>query len=171
MTVATCWFCRRLWEIQPGCRQASSVYTPWQADDEQQHIYAAPLSCGWNCCLWSWISCKNINWSAFQTLTLSLAMDANLLAPTVKLLQPWKTGRQKMRKTIHRVPIIENISTYWVNRRHGIVDEVVLFFFRCHSVPKTNITVLLIPTVASSTVPVQTNTFEFVRKIGMYVLI
>lgn len=143
--------------LQPGCRQASSVYTPRQADDEQQHIHAAPLSCGWNCCFWSWISRKNIVCSAVQTLTLSLAMDANLLAPTAKLLQPWKSGRQKVRKTKHIVPMIEEISTYRVNRRHGIVDEVVLFFFRCHGVPKTNITVLLIPTVASSTVPVQTH--------------
>lgn len=149
MTVATCWFCRRLQEIQPG----------WWSGLVRVHTLTGWWWTASHLCsttqLWLKLPSVVLDQSAFQTLTLSLAMDANLLAPTVKLLQPWKPGRQRVRNTKHRVQIIENISTYRVNRRHGIVDEVLLFFFRCHSVPKTNITVLLIPTVASSTVPVQ----------------
>lgn len=90
MTVATCWFCRRLREIQPGCRQASSVYTPWQADGEQHHSYAAPLSCGWNGCLWSWISSKNISGISLSNTYIvfgdgrKLASSNRKTAPTLK---------------------------------------------------------------------------------------
>lgn len=41
--------------------------------------------------------------------------------------------------------------TYWINRRHGIVDEVILFLLWSHCVAKANIPILLIPTVTPST--------------------
>lgn len=86
-------------------------------------------------------------------------MDANLLAPTVKLLQPWQKRQKTVTKTQHRMTLIQTITPYRVNRRHGIVDEVILLFLWGYSVTKANITVLLIPAVTSSTDQVQTNKF------------
>lgn len=43
------------------------------------------------------------------------------------------------------------VLTYWINRGHGIVQEVLFFLLWGHCVAKSNVPVLLIPTVTTST--------------------
>lgn len=48
------------------------------------------------------------------------------------------------------LPKVVYMLTYWINRRHGIVYEVILFLLWGHCVTEANVTVLLIPTVTPS---------------------
>lgn len=51
-----------------------------------------------------------------NTLTLSLAIEANLLAPTAKLLQPCKSKEKhhRGRKIQQRAPLSQRIYLHWL---------------------------------------------------------
>lgn len=102
--------------------------------------------------------CANRIQQFLNALTLSLAIEANLLAPTVKLLQPCQKIRKgkklsRRKKNAKKVQLRQKIymMIYRINRRHGVVQEVILFLLWGHCVSKANIAILLIPTVTSST--------------------
>lgn len=81
-----------------------------------------------------------------NVLTLSLAIEANLLAPTVKQLQPWNTQQTTVMRNDRQTVIISELLLllllfYWVDGRHGIIDEVFIFLGRLGSVSKPYISI------------------------------
>lgn len=88
-----------------------------------------------------------------------LASANSKTAPTLK-----KKGRKMSQQSNRRCHRFNTSQSYRVNRRHGVVDEVIFFFLWGYSVTKANITILLIPTVTSSTDQVQTHSFKARRK-------
>lgn len=56
------------------------------------------------------------------------------------------------------LPKVILMLAYWINRRHGIVYEVILFLLWGHCVTEANVSVLLIPTVTPSTDETYMNT-------------
>lgn len=89
-----------------------------------------------------------------------LASSDSETAPTLQKQRKASQGKKNTNESAAQPKDIFTLA-YWINRRHGVVDEVILFLLWSHRVAKANIPILLIPTVTPSAEEAEKGTFIF----------